>query len=120
MESLVEAKSFWRGKSVRITGHTGFKGSWLAVFLAKMGAEVHGFALPPVAEQNLYEALGLGNKIANSFLGDLCNNDYLDEVVEHAKPEIIFHLAAQPLVKQSYDEPYNTFMTNVMGTSSLL
>ncbi len=105
------------GRSVLVTGHTGFKGSWLALWLTKLGAKVTGIALPPEAAPNHWDLLKL--KMQDHRL-DIRDGDKLKKVVTKAKPEIVFHLAAQPLVRRSYREPLLTWSTNVMGTVNLL
>jgi len=103
----------YHNKRVLITGHTGFKGSWLALWLERMGARVVGIARAPATEPSHYELLGLG---AKSFLTDIRNADSLARIVALARPEIVFHLAAQPLVRRSYRDPSETYATNVIGT----
>jgi CDP-glucose 4,6-dehydratase len=116
---MIDLASFYSGKRVLVTGHTGFKGSWLALWLAEMGAEVHGYALPP-ADPSLFRELGLERRLAGHHLGDVREFEQLRTAIVRTKPEIIFHLAAQPLVRQSYREPRLTFETNVMGVVNLL
>ena len=113
------AASFWQGKSVFLTGHTGFKGAWLAIWLHAMGARVTGFALDPPTEPNLYNVARVG-EITNSGTGDVRDATQLQHAVHAAEPEIIFHLAAQSLVRESYKTPVDTYSTNVMGTINLL
>jgi len=110
--------SFWRGKSVLVTGHTGFKGSWLVRWLRDMGAEVSGLALAP-DPLSLFNQLDLCSQIRD-FRGDLVNRDFVKTVVADASPQIVFHLAAQPLVGASLKDPITTFRTNVMGTAHVL
>lgn len=107
------ASVFWRGRRVFITGHTGFKGSWLAFWLQKLGADVYGYSLKPPTKPNHYSLLKLD---INSKTGDICNLKKLKDAMSAAKPEIVFHLAAQSLVRLSYEQPVDTFSTNVMGT----
>jgi len=111
--------SFWRGKRVFITGHTGFKGAWLSLWLAELGAEVTGFALAPPTEPNLFAAAGVARRIRHQ-LGDVTDLSALTGAMKAAHPEIVLHLAAQSLVRLSYDEPVSTYATNVMGTVNLL
>lgn len=111
--------SFYAGKSVLVTGHTGFKGGWLARWLVRQGANVTGFALAPDQEPNLFELAALARDM-HSVLGDVRDLDAVRRVVADAKPEIVFHLAAQSLVRRSYREPVETYATNVMGTVHLL
>ena len=111
--------SFYRGKGVLVTGHTGFKGSWLTVLLHELGAEVCGYSLAPNTDPALYEILGCG-ALCESHLGDIADLDALAAVFSSFRPEIVFHLAAQPLVLDGYERPVYTFRTNVMGTVDLL
>ena len=110
---------FWRGKRVLLTGHTGFKGSWLALWLHRLGAQVHGFALPPDSQPSLHAALPVEAR-ALSVGGDVRNAAAVAQAVVRARPEIVLHLAAQPLVRASYARPLDTFATNVRGTAHLL
>jgi len=110
--------AFWRGKRVLLTGHTGFKGSWAALWLTGLGAEVTGFALAPPAGPSLQGILGEVG--VASILGDLRDSGAVVAAVARAAPEIVLHMAAQPLVRQSYRAPVETFATNVMGTVHLL
>lgn len=110
---------FWNGKKVLITGHTGFKGSWLAFWLKMLGAQVGGFALAPDAEPNLFENLKLENEI-ESVIGDIRNLSDFEKVLQNFEPEIIFHLAAQSLVRRSYREPVETYAINLIGTINIL
>lgn len=110
--------AFWRGKRVFVTGHTGFKGSWLCQWLLLLGAEVRGYALEPPTDPSLFEALGLGTNLDHR-LGDIRNAEALAASMREFKPEIVFHLAAQALVRLSYKEPRLTYETNVMGTLNL-
>ncbi len=117
--------AFWRGKRVLLTGHTGFKGSWLALWLLELGAEVHGLALEPESvappAQPLFEALGLAERLANRHhLGDIRNPDVVQAAVIAAQPEVVLHLAAQSLVRRSYSNPLDTWSINVQGTLQLL
>jgi CDP-glucose 4,6-dehydratase len=107
----------YAGRRVLLTGHTGFKGSWLALWLAQLGAEVTGVALPPEGRPNHWELLGLD---VPSHLLDLRDARAIAQVTAAARPEIVFHLAAQPLVRRSYADPLETWSTNVMGTANLL
>lgn len=114
----MEMLEFYRGKRVFITGHTGFKGSWLCTMLLLAGADVTGYALPP-AEQSLFQLLGLERRM-HSIQGDIRDLERLRHAFEAAKPEIVFHLAAQPIVRESYRDPVGTYSTNVMGTVHIL
>ncbi len=113
-------RSFYMGKRVFLTGHTGFKGSWLAEWLLSLGAEVHGFALDPQPHELLFDQLGLSGRIASDTRADLSDRQALAEALSKSQPEIVFHLAAQPLVRLSYEIPIETFATNVMGTANVL
>jgi CDP-glucose 4,6-dehydratase len=115
---LIEA-DFWRGKRVLITGHTGFKGAWLAFWLQRLGAEVTGIALPAAAQPSLFSLLGETPWMSGHH-GDIRDATLLKAVVHAARPEIVFHLAAQALVRASYQQPIDTFATNVMGTANVL
>ena len=112
-------RDFWRGKRVLLTGHTGFKGAWLAIWLQSLGAEVTGIALAPHTRPSLYDAANVGSS-CESLLCDIRNADALEAHVSAVQPEIVFHLAAQALVRASYREPRRNFETNVMGTANLL
>ena len=108
------------GKTVLVTGHTGFKGSWLSEWLLMLGARVVGLSLPPQTSPALFEQLRLAGRIAEHRVGDIRDRDLVSAMVRDAKPDFIFHLAAQPIVRQSYKEPVETYETNVMGTVHLL
>jgi len=110
---------FWCGKRVLLTGHTGFKGSWLSLWLQSMGAQVVGYALAPPTEPSLFEVAGVGAGMT-SVIGDILDLEHLRSVFAEHKPEIVIHMAAQPLVRYSYAEPVETYSTNVMGTVNLL
>ena len=120
VEVLEMNTQFWRGRRVLMTGHTGFKGSWLCLWLTSLGAEVHGYALPPPTDPSLFEVAKIGDLLAASEMADLRNGEALSAVVSRACPEIVFHLAAKPLVRYSYREPVETYAVNVMGTVNLL
>jgi CDP-glucose 4,6-dehydratase len=112
-------KSFWAGKRVLLTGHTGFKGSWLALWLHSLEARVTGLSLPPPTQPNLFSLAGV-NELVDSRYVDIRDANPLAQIVLKASPEIVLHLAAQPLVRPSYRKPLETFATNVMGTAHLL
>ena len=116
MEDLVNA---YRGKRVLLTGHTGFKGGWLALWLRELGAQVTGFALPPDTTPSLFEAARVGEAVRH-VEGDLRDLASVRKVLRESEPEYVFHLAAQPLVRQSYQEPILTIETNVLGTAHVL
>lgn len=115
----METLNFWRGKRVFVTGHTGFKGSWLCRILLQAGAEVTGYALPAPTEPNLFSMADL-EKHMHSEIGDIRDLDHLWKSIDEAKPEIVLHLAAQPLVIEGYRDPVGTYSTNVMGTVHIL
>jgi CDP-glucose 4,6-dehydratase len=110
---------FWQGKRVLLTGHTGFKGSWLALWLQAAGARVHGLALAPSTQPNLFSLARVGDGM-HSVEGDIRDFPTVQGVVEDVRPEIIVHMAAQPLVRHSYAHPLETYATNVMGTAHVL
>ena len=112
-------REFWRGKRILLTGHTGFKGGWLAMWLEQLGAIVTGFSLAPDTKPNLFELAHVGAGIKNDF-GDVRDVAELRKIVHQTSPEIVFHLAAQPLVRKSYQDPLRTFSTNVLGTANVL
>lgn len=115
METEMVKDAFYSGKSVLITGHTGFKGTWLCEILTKAGADVTGYALTSVTTPNLFSLCGTENRI-HSVIGDIRDYDKLWSVFQEVKPEIVLHLAAQPLVRESYRNPKDTYEINVMGT----
>jgi CDP-glucose 4,6-dehydratase len=110
---------WWRGKRVLVTGHTGFKGSWLAIWLQRLGAAVTGYALPPATAPNLYDAARVGSSM-DGVMGDVRDVQQLCAVMERSQPEIVLHLAAQSLVRYSFAHPRETFETNVIGTANVL
>jgi len=110
---------FWRGKRVFVTGHTGFKGSWLSLWLHALGARVIGFALQPPTMPALFTVASVGDRV-RSEIGDIRDLPHLARTMQTAEPDIVFHLAAQPLVLESYTDPVGTYATNVMGTVHLL
>ena len=112
-------QSFYKGKRVFITGHTGFKGSWLCKILSDWGAEVTGYSLNPPTQPNLFDIAGIADDI-NSVIGDIRDYDTLKKAFDKAQPEIVLHLAAQPIVRDSYKMPAYTYETNVMGTVNIL
>jgi CDP-glucose 4,6-dehydratase len=112
--------AFWSGKRVFLTGHTGFKGGWLSVWLNMLGARVTGYALPPTTKPSFFAHAGVQQAIEKSHQANICNYPQLAQAMLAANPEVIFHLAAQPLVRRSYADPLETYQTNVMGTANLL
>lgn len=119
MENLVDA-AFWAGKRVFLTGHTGFKGAWLAFWLHEMGAEVHGYALAPDRPGSLFDRLNLADRLNRSTLADIRDGASLNAAMQAADPEVLFHLAAQALVPAGYQQPVETFSVNVVGTAQVL
>lgn len=112
--------TLWKNKRILLTGHTGFKGSWLSLWLADLGAEVHGVALPPATQPNLYNTARIPTLLASDTYLDICNLTELKKLINTVKPEVVFHLAAQSLVQYSYDAPIETYAVNVMGTANVL
>ncbi|MHB1493982.1 MAG: CDP-glucose 4,6-dehydratase [Acidithiobacillus sp.] len=119
MEAMVSSSDFWRGRKVFVTGHTGFKGGWLGLWLQNLGAQLNGFALQPPTNPSLFEVAAVERGM-RSTIGDIRHAEALTHAVATAQPEIVFHLAAQPLVRYSYAQPVETFASNVMGTVHLL
>ncbi|KAA6326232.1 CDP-glucose 4 6-dehydratase [termite gut metagenome] len=111
--------NIYKGKRVLVTGHTGFKGSWLSIWLHELGAEVIGVALEPYSERDNYVLSDVGSRITD-LRGDIRNGRLMKEIFEKYQPQIVFHLAAQPLVRLSYEIPVETYETNVMGTIQIL
>ncbi|MGO9543734.1 MAG: CDP-glucose 4,6-dehydratase [Rhodomicrobium sp.] len=111
--------SFWSGKRVLLTGHTGFKGSWMSLWLLRLGARLTGYALQPDTEPALFEQLGLAGEF-DSRIGDIRDAGAIGRLIDAVRPEIVFHFAAQPLVLASYEDPIATFAINVMGTAHVL
>ena len=122
MESLVTNRTFWEKKRVLVTGHTGFKGSWLTLWLTRLGAEVWGYGLAPEGHCSLFDELDLSHSSRqfHHHLGDVRDLKSLQDVVQQARPEVVLHLAAQPLVRRSYSDPLGTWATNVQGSLHLL
>lgn len=112
--------NFYKGKCVLVTGHTGFKGSWLSIWLHELGAEVVGIGLDPYTEKDNFVLSGIGTKIKADVRADIRDGDKLKDLFVQYQPEIVFHLAAQPLVRLSYDIPVETYQTNVMGTINVM
>ena len=112
--------NFWKSKRVFLTGHTGFKGGWLSLWLSSMGAKVTGFALTPNTTPSFYQALDIASVVEKSIIGDIRDLDQLRVAMLAAQPEIVIHMAAQPLVRYSYISPVETYATNVMGTVHVL
>jgi CDP-glucose 4,6-dehydratase len=112
--------SFWNGRRIFLTGHTGFKGGWLSLWLSSMGAKVTGYALAPNTTPNFFQVATLEADFEKSNISNICNLDQLQKAMAEAKPEIVIHMAAQPLVRYSYANPVETYATNVMGTVHVL
>ncbi len=112
-------RNFWTGKRVLVTGHTGFKGGWLTLWLQRLGAQVSGISLQPNTDPNLFEIAKI-DLICDSHFCDIRNKDALSRLIKNLRPEVVFHLAAQPLVRFSYEKPAETFNSNIMGTVNLL
>jgi CDP-glucose 4,6-dehydratase len=110
---------FWTGRPVLVTGHTGFKGGWLCLWLEALKANVSGYALAPPTTPSLFEVAGVGNGLRHH-IGDLRDQANLEQVMQTAAPEVVFHLAAQPLVRESYRDPVGTITSNVIGTMNVL
>jgi len=119
LEGLGMNPQFWRGKRVFLTGHTGFKGGWMSLWLQHLGAKVTGFALQPPTKPCLFEVASVGHGM-HSVIGDVRDSDLLRQLMQEARPEIVIHMAAQPLVRYSYVNPAETYATNVMGTVNVL
>ena len=111
--------SFYKGKRVLVTGHTGFKGSWMSVVLVNSGAHVIGYSSCSKTDVRLFDLCGVKEQITH-IRGDICDLDHLKEVFHSYQPEIVIHMAAQPIVRISYEDPVRTYATNVMGTVNLL
>ena len=119
LEELVMNQSFWKGKTVLVTGHTGFKGSWLSIVLKKFGANIIGFSKDIPSEPNMYTIARVQDGIKN-IVGNINDSNHINQVFEENKPEIVIHMAAQAIVRESYKNPLETFSTNVMGTANIL
>ena len=118
-EPFVEAPNLWQGRRVFLTGHTGFKGGWLAIWLAARGARIRGYALDPATEPNLF-TLAAVSGVLDDDRGDIQDYPKLEASLVDFEPEVVFHLAAQPLLRRSYADPLSTYGVNVMGTANLL
>ena len=112
--------NIYNGKKVFLTGHTGFKGSWLALWLTKLGAQVCGYSLAPNTNPSMFNELKIQDKITKSVIGDILDEKFLEKTMNDFQPDIVFHLAAQPLVRLSYSEPVMTYKTNVIGSLNVL
>lgn len=112
--------NFYKGKKVLVTGHTGFKGSWLSIWLHELGAEVVGVGLAPYSEKDNFMLSGIGPKLNADIRADIRDSERMKQIFAEYQPEIVFHLAAQPLVRLSYEQPVETYHTNVMGTINIM
>ena len=113
-------KKFWKNKKIFITGHTGFKGGWLSIILNHLNCKISGYALNPIGKKNFFYQVGLKNLLKNDLRNDICNISNLRKSIKRIRPEIIFHLAAQSTVVESYKNPIQTILTNTLGTANLL
>ena len=113
-------KNFWKNKKVLITGHTGFKGSWLTLLLHSFGAKVTGYAINPISKPNFFDDLELKKYLLQDFRENICNLKKLKKIIQKTKPSVIFHLVGQSSVLQSYADPLDTINANVNGTVNLL
>ena len=120
MENLVINPNFWRNQNVFLTGHTGFKGGWLAIWLTYLGANVYGYSLNPPTDPNFFSQTNLKDKINKSIIGNITDKSFLSKSMNDSKPTIIIHMAAQSLVSKSFIEPLETYMTNVIGTANVI
>ena len=111
---------FWKNRNVFITGHTGFKGGWISLWLSRMGAKVYGYSLPPPTSVNFFELTKIEKLLSQSLIGDILDLKSLSQAMKSAKPSVVIHMAAQPLVRHSYDFPIDTFKTNIIGTANVL
>ena len=118
MEKM-DLKSFWQGKPVLVTGHTGFKGSWMIYLLKELGAKPFGYSLAPDQKPNLYSQIKISEH-CEEFIGDIRSAEKVRSFLQTSKPEIVLHMAAQPLVRRSYQDPVETYSTNVVGTATVL
>lgn len=116
----MKKNNFWKKKRVLITGHTGFKGGWLSLWLHNLGAEIVGYSLNPESQKNFFDATKIKKIFIKDIRSDIANYKKINRVIEKFKPKIIFHLAAQPQVLESYNSPYKTIETNVLGTTNIL
>jgi CDP-glucose 4,6-dehydratase len=120
MAASLADQGFWAGKRVLLTGHTGFKGSWLALWLTQLGAHVTGVGLEPDTTPNLFGQLDLAKRLVRHHIADICDPQALAEIAQACQPDVVLHLAAQPLVRRSYQDPLGTWATNVQGSLQLL
>jgi CDP-glucose 4,6-dehydratase len=120
VESLEMTPAFWQDKRVFLTGHTGFKGSWAALWLAQLGAKVSGYALAPPTQPSLFDLAKVESRLAQHVVSDIRDMAALKQAMASARPDIVIHMAAQPLVREGYSDPVATYAVNVMGTVNLL
>ncbi len=120
LEDLEMKSDFWKSKSVFLTGHTGFKGSWMSLWLSSLGANVTGYALAPNTNPSLFDLSSVETYLKESIIGDIRDLQKLSSSIKRAKPDIVIHMAAQPLVRESYKNPVDTYAVNVMGTVNIL
>jgi len=118
--AAVPDAAWWRGRDVLVTGHTGFVGGWLCAWLAALGARVHGYSLPPPTTPSFFERTGLRSRLARHTLGDVADLAALSSAIRDCAPQVLFHLAAQPIVRDGFRDPVGTFATNTMGTVHVL
>ncbi|MEI7432168.1 MAG: CDP-glucose 4,6-dehydratase, partial [Betaproteobacteria bacterium] len=116
MENLEIASSFWSQKKVFVTGHTGFKGGWLSLWLSILGAKVYGYSLSPTSEETFFNLANVQTRLEANTIADIRDREALRKAMQVAKPDLVFHLAAQPLVRRSYVDPLETYSVNIMGT----
>ena len=119
MVNLKNLKKFWKNKKIFITGHTGFKGAWLSIFMNLLGAKVYGYSLPP-KKKSLFNQANCKKFLKENIYANILNYNFLKNKIIKTKPDIIFHLAAQPLVSKSFENPLETFNTNIIGTTNIL
>ena len=113
-------EKLWRDKRVLVTGHTGFKGSWLTLILHKLGAQVYGISLPAIQPRSLYSDAKISELLSEEYIQDIREVEKLSQIIKKIKPDYVFHLAAQALVRESVEDPIATISTNVMGTANLI
>ena len=114
------SENFWKGRSVFLTGHTGFKGGWTALWLTHLGAKVYGFSLEPPSSPSFFEETELKSYLFRSVIGNICDLNTLSHELKKSNASVVIHMAAQSLVRKSYIDPVNTYQTNLMGTLNLL
>ena len=120
MSAAIPEPDWWRGRRVLVTGHTGFVGGWLSAWLAKLGAQVSGFALAPPTQPSFFELTGIASRLAANTIADVTDFAALTRAIDACDPQVVFHLAAQPMVREAHRSPVATYATNVMGTVNLL